>query len=120
MSLAKTRMILTFLTVLLPQTVLGAYIFTAPPRETMEDGYKVYQPIADYLTKVTGQQFVYNHQNTWEEYVSGMRSEKYDLVFDGPHFVDWRIHNIEHHTIVKIPHLLQWRVIARKDDTSIT
>jgi len=120
MSTSKIRIIFTFLSVLLPQTVLSAYVFTAPPRETTEKGYEVYKPIADFLTKATGQQFVYKQQNTWAEYVKDMRDEKYDLVFDGPHFVDWRIHNIEHHTLVKIPHLLQWRVIARKNDASIT
>jgi len=109
-----------FLSIMLPQTVLSAYIFTAPPRETTEDGYRVYQPIADFLTKKTGAQFVYKQQNTWDGYVKGMREERYDLVFDGPHFVDWRIHNIDHRTIVKIPHLLQWRVIAQNGDTSIT
>lgn len=121
MSTSRIRMAVTILSlVLVPQTVLSAYVFTAPPRETTEDGYKVYKPVADFLTKTTGQKFVYKHQNTWDEYVKDMRGEKYDLVFDGPHFVDWRIHNIKHQTIVKIPHLLQWRVIARKDDTSIT
>lgn len=120
MSTLKIRQIFIFLLVLVPQSVFGAYVFTAPPRETAEDGYKVYQPIAEFLTKATGEQFLYKQQNTWDEYVRDMRGEKYDLVFDGPHFVDWRIHNIDHRTIVKIPHLLQWRVIARKDDTSIT
>lgn len=120
MNTSKIRMVIMFLSVFLPQTVLSAYIFTAPPRETTENGYKVYQPIADFLTSKTGVQFVYKQQNTWDEYVRGMRSENYDLVFDGPHFVDWRIHNIDHRTIVKIPHLLQWRVITRSDDVSIT
>ena len=48
-----------------------------------------------------------------------MRSEQYDLVFDGPHFVDWRVHNINHHVLVKIPHLLQWRIITQKNNASI-
>ena len=120
MSTSKLRFVFTVLALLGSQVVFGAYVFTAPPRETTQDGYKVYEPIAEFLTRATGEQFVYKHQNTWDEYVRGMRSEQYDLVFDGPHFVDWRIHNIEHRTIVKIPHLLQWRVITRKGDTSIT
>ncbi len=98
----------------------AAFVFTAPPRETAENGIKVYKPIADFLTQATGVEFVYRQQTSWSEYVRDMKAGKYDLVFDGPHFVDWRIHNIKHHTIAKIPHLLQWRVIARSGDSTIT
>ena len=120
MHASTLRFMLLFIALLASQTVLGAYVFTAPPRETVEDGKKVYQPIADFLSRATGEHFVYRPQRSWPEYVGGMRGEEYDLVFDGPHFVDWRIHNIEHETLIKIPHLLQWRVIARKGDASIT
>ena len=120
MKISKIRMIFIFLSMLVPQIVFGAYVFTAPPRETPRNGYKVYKSIADFLTKSTGYRFEYKQQSTWDEYVQDMRNEKYDLIFDGPHFVDWRIHNIGHHALVKIPHLLQWRVIKRKDNTSIT
>ncbi len=120
MNASRIRMILGALVVLVPQTVLSAYVFTAPPREDAEHGYQVYKPIADFLTKETGQQFVYRQQNDWDEYVKDMRAEKYDLVFDGPHFVDWRIHNIKHRAILKIPHLLQWRVIVSKNEKNIT
>ena len=119
MSTSRIRIIFTLLAVVVPQAVLGAYVFTAPPRETSEKGYMVYKPIADFLTQATGEQFVYRQQDNWDDYVRDMRAEKYDLVFDGPHFVDWRVHNIKHRTIIKIPHLLQWRVIARKGDTSV-
>ncbi|MCW9012615.1 MAG: phosphate/phosphite/phosphonate ABC transporter substrate-binding protein [Gammaproteobacteria bacterium] len=119
MRILKTRIVLILLTVLIPQTVFSAYLFTAPPRETAEKGNKVYSPIASFLTKTTGKQFIYKHQHSWAEYARDMRAGKYDLVFDGPHFVDWRIHNIEHNIIVKIPHLLRWRVITQAGNTAI-
>ncbi|VAW70228.1 hypothetical protein MNBD_GAMMA09-1579 [hydrothermal vent metagenome] len=120
MKLSQMRTSFVFLSMLLPQVVFGAYVFTAPPRETAQNGYKVYKSIAEFLTKATGYQFEYKQQNTWDEYVQGMRDEKYDLVFDGPHFVDWRIHNLGHRVLIKIPHLLQWRVIVRSDNRTIT
>ena len=120
MEFTKTRIAIFIFSLLLPQTVLSAYIFTAPPRETVEDGNRLYQPIAEFLSKKTGQKFEYKQQTSWPDYVRGMREEQYDIIFDGPHFVDWRIHNLQHHTVVKIPHLLQWRVIAREGDNSIT
>lgn len=116
----KAQLIFVFLATLIPQTVIGAYIFTAPPRETAEKGYKVYSPIAKFLTRVTGEKFTYKQQSDWSKYVSDMRNGQFDLIFDGPHFVDWRIHNLGHETVVKIPHLLQWRIITHKDNTSIT
>jgi len=114
------RLIFILLFTLVSQTVLAAYVFTAPPRESTSRGKKVYKPIAEFLTRVTGEHFVYKQQNTWDEYVTGMKKQKYDLVFDGPHFVDWRIQNIEHSAILKIPHVLQWRIIVGQDNTSIT
>lgn len=95
------------------------YIFAAPPRESLEKGINVYKPIADYLSQVTGERFEYFHPETWVEYSSMMHDEKFDLVFDGPHFVDWRIHNINHKAVVKLPQLFRWQIIARKDDVSV-
>lgn len=117
---AAARTVMFFLFIFVPQIVSAAYIFTAPPRETAKTGHKVYESIAVFLTQSTGYRFEYRQQDTWKEYVKGMRNEKYDLVFDGPHFVDWRIQNIGHRALVKIPHLLQWRVIVRSDNTSVS
>lgn len=95
------------------------YMFSAPPRESLEKGIKVYKPIADFLTKVTGDTFTYHHPETWKEYTSLMHTDKMDLVFDGPHFVDWRIHNTEHKALLKLPQISRWQIIARADDVSI-
>jgi len=99
--------------------VAAEYVFTAPPRESLEKGIKVYKPISDYLTKVTGETFTYYHPETWTEYSSKMHAETFDLVFDGPHFVDWRINNIGHSVILKLPKIARWALITRKDDLSI-
>lgn len=116
----RVRAFFILISIIFSQTVLADYTFTAPPRESTDKGIKVYKPIAEFLTHATGERFIYKQQNSWNEYVSGMKQKEYDLVFDGPHFVDWRIHNIEHNTLLKIPHLLQWRIIVRKDNKSVT
>lgn len=117
----KFRMILAIASLigLYSQAVYSDFIFTAPPRESLEKGIKVYKPIADYLSGLTGERFVYEHPETWAEYSTNMHAEKYDLVFDGPHFVDWRINNLGHNVLIKLPHIFRWQIIARKDDTSI-
>ena len=110
---------MTGLIYMYPQIVLSDYIFTAPPRESLEKGNKVYRPISDYLTDVTGERFVYEHPKNWEEYSSKMHAEHYDLLFDGPHFIDWRVKNLNHEVLIKLPQLIRFRVIARKNDSSI-
>ena len=95
------------------------YIFTAPPRESEQRGIEIYKPIADFLTKATGEEFVYKYPGNWAEYSRGMRNEEYDLAFDGPHFVSWRIKHIEHDAVAKLPQLHIWRVIVRSDNKDV-
>ncbi|MCW9012432.1 MAG: phosphate/phosphite/phosphonate ABC transporter substrate-binding protein [Gammaproteobacteria bacterium] len=113
---------LTSLSIILlayPVTVLSDYIFTAPPRESMERGIEIYKPIADYLTRTTGEKFTYRHPQNWSDYSKGMQNHEFDMAFDGPHFVSWRIKNINHDTIAKLPQLHIWRVIARRDNDQV-
>jgi len=104
----------------IPGIVHAEYLFTAPPRETKEKGVEIYQPIADFLTRATGEKFVDRHPESWAEYSRGMQNGEYDLAFDGPHFVSWRIKNLNHEVIAKLPQLHIWRVIARKDNNQIS
>ena len=104
---------------LYPAIVLSEYTFTAPPRESEQRGIEIYQPIAEYLTIITGEKFVYKYPGNWTEYSRGMRNQEYDLAFDGPHFVSWRIKHIDHDAIAKLPQLHIWRVIVRSDSNDI-
>jgi hypothetical protein len=51
--------------------------------------------------------------------MKGMREDKYDLVFDGPHFVSWRVSELNHTPLVKLPGQLSFVVIARKDNPKV-
>lgn len=95
------------------------YILSAPPRETGENETEVYQPIADYLSKATGKKIVYRHSDNWLSYQDGMRKGTYDLVFDGPHFVSWRMAHLKHVPLVKLPGNLAFVVAVRKDNNRI-
>ena len=112
-------LIMLVTSVVIPVNVNADYLFTAPPRESQEKGVEIYEPIADFLTKKTGERIIYRHPGSWEEYSRGMQSGEYDLAFDGPHFVSWRIKNIDHNVIVKLPQLHIWRVIARSDNNAV-
>jgi ABC-type phosphate/phosphonate transport system substrate-binding protein len=99
--------------------VNAEYIFTAPPRESVDRGNEIYRPIAEYLSESTGKKFTYRHPGDWSEYSRGMQNNEYDLAFDGPHFVSWRIKNINHDVILKLPQLHFWRVVAAKNNKSV-
>ena len=94
------------------------YILTSPPRETLEDGKKQYAPIAEYLSKVTGQTFTYEHPGDWLSYTKNMKDDYYDVILDGPHFISWRVKMIEHTPVVRFSGSLVFMVFVRKDDTA--
>lgn len=96
-----------------------ALMFSAPPRETPEKGKKVYAPIAKFISKTLGREVVYRHPLNWANYSSNLRKDTYDLIFDGPHFVSWRIANRKHRPIIKIPGDFFFYFISRKDNLEI-
>lgn len=104
---------------LYPVSALSDYTFTAPPRESQQRAFEIYNPIAEYLTIATGEKFIYKYPGNWAEYGRGMQNNEYDLAFDGPHFVSWRIKNIDHDAVAKLPQLHIWRVIVRSDSADI-
>lgn len=93
--------------------------FSAPPRESKTNGVKTYAPIAKYLTEVTGKKVVYQHPGNWPNYTSNMRHNKYDFVFDGPHFVSWRIKHLNHRAAIKIPGDFVFAFISKRNNPRI-
>ena len=96
------------------------FLFSAPPREPLEVGRKIYGSIADYLTKVTGLKFVYEPSDNWPTYQKALLENRYDLVFDGPHFVSWRMTQRRHRPLIKIPGDFIFVFLARQDNPRIT
>jgi ABC-type phosphate/phosphonate transport system substrate-binding protein len=95
------------------------YVFSAPPRESVEEGAKIYGPVAEYLSQVTGKKIVYKHPGTWGVYQGAMQHGGYDLVFDGPHFNGWRVSKIQHNMLVKVPGDFVFVALVKKDNTRI-
>lgn len=90
-------------------------ILSAPPRETPGAGMKIYGPIASHLTKLLGIAVSYEHPGNWLKYQREMRNNKYDIVFDGPHFISWREQHLGHEAIVKLPGILQFVLVIDKN-----
>lgn len=95
-------------------------ILTAPPRETAEKGEKMYGPIAAHLSKTLGIQVTYVHPGNWLTYQRDMRNDKYDIVFDGPHFIAWRVAHLGHEALIKLPGKLQFMLVYEKGSEEYT
>ena len=95
------------------------FVFSAPPRETEAEGKAIYRPIAELLMRATGREFIYRHPGNWLTYQKDMTEGNYDLIFDGPHFVSWRIQQIGHTPLLKLPQQHIWMVITRAKETRV-
>ena len=94
-------------------------VLTAPPRENPEAGVKIYGPIAAHLSKSLGVKVVYKHPENWLKYQREMRNDKYDIVFDGPHFIAWRVAHLGHEALVKLPGKLQFMLVNKVDNKEL-
>ncbi len=120
-SIQSLTVFMLILACMLPVTSVQAdkLVFTAAPRESAAKGQKLYGPVVDYISKVTGRATEYYNPGYWLRYQSDIKKFKYDFVFDGPHLASWRIKNIKHKPLVKLPGYLQFYFIARKNDRKV-
>jgi ABC-type phosphate/phosphonate transport system substrate-binding protein len=114
LSRLRNKLITVILVMALPvNSILAAdLIFSAPPRESKKIGLELYQPIADYLSKVLNRKVIYQYPDNWFNYQNNMKNGAYDIIFDGPHFVSWRIAHLDHQVLLKLPGSLEFLVIA--------
>lgn len=80
----------------------------------------MYGPLAAHLSKTLGVQVTYKHPGNWLKYQRDMRNGKYDIVFDGPHFIAWRVAHLGHEAIIKLPDKLQFMLVYEKGGEEYT
>ena len=102
-----------------PVTFSESLILTAAPRETAQQGLQTYGGLAGYISKVLGRRVEYYNAGYWIRYQGDIKKKKYDIVMDGPHLASWRIKNVGHTPLVKLPGHLQFHILARAEDSNI-
>jgi len=113
--LANVRPLITaFLLILLCPSVHAELLLTSPPRENAATGQKQYAPLAAMLTELLGEKVTYQQPKGWLFYQRDLRADTYDIIFDGPHFISWRIHQFEHVPVAKLPGKLGFIMVASK------
>lgn len=110
--------------VLLTACAMGAsaadvYVLTAPPRDSGGAESDVYEPIAQYLSSAIGRKIEYRNYDNWLTYQDRMRRGEYDIVFDGPHFVGWRMAKLGHEPVARLAGKLAFVVAVKKDNDKI-
>lgn len=115
----KKIILLLLLNCIFISTQAQDLILSAPPRETPDEGMKLYGPVADHLSKLLGVSVKYEHPTNWLKYQREMRKDTYDIIFDGPHFISWRIEHLGHEALIKLPGQLQFNLVAMKDNQGI-
>ena len=87
--------------------------FTTAPTQSPAQTEKIYGPLVEYLAKTTGKNIKLVSARNFLEYTSKMRKEKYDIIFDGPHFVSWRMEHINHTPIARLPGKLVFAAMVK-------
>lgn len=112
----KKYALMMFVFAVISKNVYADLILTSPPRESPQVGEQRYGTIAKALSDLLGKKIVYEHPKNWIEYTRNMRANKYDIIFDGPHFVAWRMKHLDHVPVVKLPGTLGFVFVAKDSD----
>ena len=99
--------------------VFAELIFSAPPRGTEEFERATYEPLVNAMSEAIGEQVQYVYPRGFIEYSASMQKGKYDIVFDGPHFSQWRVVNLNHTILVNLPENLQFLIILPQTRTKV-
>jgi ABC-type phosphate/phosphonate transport system substrate-binding protein len=94
-------------------------VLSSAPRDTREAEEQIYKPIAELLTKVTGEKVTFKWGDNFLIYQSEMRKGIYDITLDGPHLVAWRMAKLGHVPVVKFPGSLEFVLIVKKDQNKV-
>lgn len=76
-------------------------------------------PLAGLLSRNTAGEFVYRQPGNWPSYIKNMRASAYQLLFDEPHLVSWRVENLQHTPLIKLTGTINFVVIARDGDHGV-
>lgn len=95
------------------------FVFGTAPGASYAEAAAMYQPIADFLTRVTGKRFVYRYADNWLTYSKEMTSGEYDVIFDSAALNSWRIERINHTPLLRLPDDQVFVVVTRADNHKV-
>jgi phosphonate transport system substrate-binding protein len=76
---------------------------------------QVYQPLAAYLSKATGQNIKLVTNSNFLTHWQAMKRGQYDLILDGPHFTDYRVKKMGYTVLAKLPEVVSYTLVANEN-----
>lgn len=119
-NLSSVLFVLVFLSTALgynAKSQAAEYSLAIQPILPQEEIKKSYQPLADYLSQVTGHTITITTQRNFLFYWTKMRKGKkgFDLVLDAAHFTDYRIKAQGYTVLAKLPYTVSFSIVTRED-----
>ena len=93
------------------------YTFAVPPRQSRAAVEQMFGPVAQYLSHVTGAHIHLKYESNWLSYETDMQKGLFDLVFDGPAFVSWRMVHQSFRPLVGLSGHLTFVIVTRANST---
>ncbi len=91
-------------------------IFSTAPTASPQETIKLYQPLVDHLSRVIGHPIQIKPAANFIEYQIKMRLDEYDILFDGPHLVGWRMAKLGHVPLARFPGEIRIVVAANENN----
>lgn len=113
----RLQAIIIAMVVLLHTNVMAQqYTLSIQPILSKDKVITTYQPLADYLSKQTGQQITIKAYRSFFAYWQKMKKvENFDFVLDAAHFTDYRIQNYDYTVLAKIPDTVSFSLVTHED-----
>ena len=116
----KTKLLaIAALFIFTSSSVFADLIFSAPPRGNEKLERATYEPLVKAMSDAIGEKIRYVYPRDFIQYSVDMQKGRYDIVFDGPHFSQWRVENLGHTILVNLPEKLQFLVVTPKGKTKV-
>lgn len=95
----------------------ATYTLVVQPIQSPEATRKAFTPLAEYLSRATGDRIrlvtAINFVAYWETMKKG---DQYDLVLDAAHFTDYRVKRMDYTPLVKIKDVVSFSLVTREDN----
>jgi len=88
-------------------------LMSAPPRSSKD--WDTFPPIVEWMSQKLGVTIKYEQASEWDVFDHDLVKEKYDIVFGGPHYVQYLHKKFNYDVVAKLPNPQQWTIITRVD-----
>ncbi|QKT04266.1 PhnD/SsuA/transferrin family substrate-binding protein [Ectothiorhodospiraceae bacterium 2226] len=100
---------------LAPHARAAEYTLVVQPILPPEQTRAAFQPLADYLSDVTGHTIKLVTARNFVTYWETMRRGGYDLILDAAHFTDFRVHRMDYRILAKQPDTVTFSLVTAPD-----